>query len=98
MFFRPGSVRPSVPFHRRFRYDPGMWQDREECVRNLLAARRDWKRRQATVAETRAAYRAAVAAARRAADRVETALSSLEAKQGYLPFSEPEGEPTAAGR
>lgn len=71
------------------------WIDREETVRNLLAARREWRRRQATLAECRAAYVAARKAAKRAADQVETAFQSLEAKQGYLPFREPAGEPTA---
>ncbi len=74
------------------------WIDREETVRNVLMARRVLKQKQATVAETRAAYKAALKSARLAADRVETALNSLEAKQGFLPFSEPAAEATTAGR
>jgi hypothetical protein len=64
------------------------WIDREETVRNLLAARRELKRRQATVAECRATYKAALRSAKIAADRVETAFASLEAKQGLLPFDD----------
>jgi len=73
------------------------WIDREECVRALLSARREWRRRQATVAETRAAYVAARKAAKLSADRVEVALASLEARQATFDFDR-STSPATSGR
>jgi len=74
------------------------WIDREETVRNVLAARREQRRRLTALKDAKAAYVAARKAAKLAAERTEVALQSLEAKQGFLPFSAPAEEPTTAGR
>jgi len=61
-----------------------------------MAARKLHHQRQRTLATTRAEYRAAKKAARLASEAVERVLTSIESRQGFLPFDS--GAPTESGK
>jgi len=75
------------------------WAAREESLRRLLAARREWHKRRRILADSRAAFRRDRQAVEKAAQQVERILVEIESRQGWLPFDDSaasSGQPTAA--